>query len=53
MSPAPRCIECGTERVSVEIEWATPHYQINTYECPACKSMLRLVEPRPADPTYH
>lgn len=53
MRPTPRCVECNTERVSVEIEWATPRYQINSYECPVCKTVLRLVEPRNADPTYH
>jgi hypothetical protein len=50
---APQCVECRTERVSVGIEWATPIYQINSYQCPVCKTMLRLVEPRAAVPTYH
>lgn len=53
MSRAPQCVECDTERVSVEIEWATSRYQINCYECPVCRTLLRLVEPRNAVPTYH
>jgi hypothetical protein len=53
MSPAPRCVECKSKRVSVEVEWATPRYQINSYECPVCKTVLRLVEPRGVTPTYH
>jgi len=39
--------------VSVEVEWATQFYQINSYQCPLCRSVLRLVEPRHATPTYH
>jgi hypothetical protein len=46
MSTTPRCVECNLERVSVEVEWATAGYQINCYECPSCKTVLRLVEPR-------
>jgi hypothetical protein len=53
MSQAPRCAECKAKRISVQVEWATPDYQINVYECPACKTVLRLVEPRHPDPTYH
>lgn len=53
MRPTPRCVECDTDRISVEIEWATSRYLINSYECPVCKSVLRLVEPRQANPTYH
>ena len=53
MSRTPRCVECNTERVSVEIEWATSRYQINSYECPLCLNVLRLVEPRRVAPTYH
>ncbi len=53
MSATPRCVECQAERVSVEVEWATQFYQINSYQCPMCRSVLRLVEPRHATPTYH
>lgn len=53
MSTTPRCVECDIERVSIEIEWATARYQINCYECPSCKSVLRLVEQRRAEQTLH
>ena len=53
MNPAPRCVECRIERVPVEVEWASPRYQISSYECPACKSVMRLVERRVLEPTYH
>jgi hypothetical protein len=52
MSTPPRCVECDLERVSVDSEWATAGYQINCYECPACKTVLRLVE-RAVEPTLH
>ena len=53
MSTTPRCVACDLERVSIEVEWATARYQINCYECPACKTVLRLVERRAVAPTVH
>jgi hypothetical protein len=53
MGTTPRCGECDLERVSVEVEGATDRYQINCFECPACKTVLRLVERRIVERTLH
>ena len=46
MHAAPQCGQCDRERVSVRVEPIAQGYDIRLFECPACKTILRLVEPR-------
>jgi hypothetical protein len=39
-----RCTACDTLRRFVGSEPAAHRYEIRSYECPVCKSVLRMVE---------
>lgn len=41
---SPLCIKCNVLREPIQSEPVAPRYEIRSYECPACKSMLKLVE---------
>ena len=40
----PRCTECNVLREAIDAEPVAQRYEIRSYECPACKSILKLVE---------
>lgn len=40
----PRCVACDKQRNLISSEPAAKRYEIRSYECPACKSVLLLVE---------
>lgn len=44
MTSNPLCISCGVEREASERVPITSEYDIMSYECPTCKSVVRLVE---------
>jgi hypothetical protein len=46
MQAAPQCRECDRERVLVGVEPIAQGYDVGLFECPACKTILRLVERR-------
>lgn len=48
---APQCRECNRKRVSVGVEPIAQDYDVRLFECPVCKTILRLVERR--QPTVH
>lgn len=39
-----RCTACDKPRKFVSSEPAAKRYEIRSYECPSCKSVLRMVE---------
>jgi len=41
---SPVCINCHVVREPIQSEPVAPRYEIRSYECPACKSILKLVE---------
>jgi hypothetical protein len=43
---AKRCIGCNVERKLVYAEPAAKMYELRSYRCPRCKSILRIVEQR-------
>lgn len=42
---APICSVCAVERAPVFSEPVTLKWEIRSYRCPICKTVLRLVEP--------
>jgi hypothetical protein len=45
----PRCSPCETIRELITVEAAAERYEIRSYQCPACRSVLKMVER--TDPT--
>lgn len=43
MAAGPICISCKIDRKFVESAHAATNYEIRTFECPECASVLRLV----------
>jgi hypothetical protein len=48
MKPAANqpCSACGLDRRLIGAEPATADYEIGLFECPRCKTVVRLVQPR-------
>src|SRR4051794_17032230 len=46
MQAAPQCRQCDRARVLVGVEPIARGYDVGLFECPACKTILRLVERR-------
>ena len=43
------CAPCGVERQVVHREWLPREYEIQTLECPKCRTVMRMVRKRPLD----
>jgi hypothetical protein len=42
----PICTDCKVPRKAIWLELLNDRYQMTAYECPACNTVLRLVEHR-------
>jgi len=42
------CVTCGIERRAIYFEWVPMGYEIQSLECPACRTVMRMVRKRPA-----
>jgi len=40
---APKCMACNVERRLAAVEPIAEHYEIRSFECPNCKTVIRLV----------
>lgn len=43
MAEAPACYSCSVSRLLRDISPVTPGYEIRSFECPKCQTVLRLV----------
>jgi hypothetical protein len=42
------CVACGVERRIIHREWAPNGYEIQSLECPRCRTVMRMVRKRPS-----
>ena len=40
------CVVCGVERRIIHREWAPKGYEIQSLECPRCRTVMRMVRKR-------
>lgn len=43
MAEAPACYSCSVSRLLRDVSPVTPGYEIRSFECPKCRTVLRLV----------
>jgi hypothetical protein len=43
-----RCVACGIERRVIHREWVPMGFEIQSLECPGCRTVMRMVRKRPA-----
>ena len=42
------CAACGIDRRVIRREWLPKGYEIQSLECPGCRTVMRLVRKRPS-----
>jgi len=42
------CVACGVERRTIHREWMPEGYEIQSLECPRCRTVMRMVRKRPS-----
>jgi hypothetical protein len=42
------CAACGIDRRVIHREWLPSGYEIQSLECPGCRTVMRLVRKRPS-----
>ena len=47
MSAQSRCYACETDRDSIDVVTIADGYDLHSFKCPGCGSILKLVAPRP------
>lgn len=56
MAEAPACYACSVSRILCDVSPVAPDYEIRSFECPRCRTVLRLVSksaPDSAEATDH
>ena len=43
-----RCVACGIERRVIHREWVPMGFEIQSLECPGCRTVMRMIRKRPA-----